>query len=879
MRLEHWFYTVPLRLSSLFRRWKVEQELDEELQYHMKQKTEENIARGLTPEEARYAAVRAMEGLDQQKERSRDMRRVTGIEHLIQDFRYGLRMLAKSPGFTVVAVLTLALGIGANSAVFSIVNTVLLRPLPLPHGERVASIQVTPALAGDTTGPASLVQFNAWRVNNTKFEMLAAVRGLRGQISGKEAPEEIHLLQVSHEFQELAGLRPYLGRGFLEDDFRSGAPNVCLISYRLWLRRFSADRSIVGRVLHLDSESSVIIGVLPRDSTFPDAENDLWTVLHLGLDHQTQRNLDVYGRLTSGISAQDAEAWLAEVTVRAESELPDWLRTRRVTVTPIREQLVSDERTLLLTLSGIAACVLLICCANMSNLLLARHSNREREMALRASLGATRGRLIRQLLTEALILCGAGTAAGFVAGRALVSMSHNLLSDSRFNGLITTGYLVVDARIIAFTLLLSILTTMLFGLVPSLHFTRADLSEALKCAPRGQARGRGRSHISRYLIAMELAIAFILLTGTGLLVRSFAGLLSEDRGFTEDHLLTVRLPIPSGISVTPTRRKQVFRNLIEELERMPYVTSVGITTSLPLGGLNARMTLQRPGQPLDPDSLPWVGINCVNPDYFKSMGIRLVRGRTFDSGDDENGMRVAIVNETLQRQFWPGREVIGQEIMAGVRIVGTVNDIRQEALDTRQGPTFYLPFEQRDGLAAAPNFLLVRTKGDPKAFIPTLKEVVGFVDHLQPLVDIRTMEEVLSRSVMQRRLLTALMTGFAGLAVVLSIVGIYGVLSYLVANRTREIGIRMCLGARPSEVLILLTKQLSCPVVAGLLVGLTVSLVTAGVLSRWLFAIRPNDPMTLIIAAIVTAAAALLGGVVPALRALHVDLMSAVRME
>ncbi len=837
MRPEHWIYTVPLRLRSLFRRTQVEQELDEELRYHLERKIEENVTQGLPPEEARYAALGAMGGLDQRKEQCRDLRRVAGVEHLIQDLRYGLRMLAKSPGFTVVAVLTLALGIGANTAIFSIVNAVLLRPLPLPHGERVSSIQVTPALAGDTTGPASLVQFCAWRVNNTKFDLLAAVRGLRGQISGKEAPEEIRLLQVSPAFQELAGLRLYLGRGFVEDDFRAGAPKVCLISYRLWLRRYSEDRSIVGSVLHLDSEATVIIGVLSRDSAFPDAENDLWTVLRLGLDQQTQRSLDVYGRLNSGVSAQDAEARLADVTVRAESELPEWLRTRRVTVTLIREQLVSDEHTLLLTLGGIAACILLICCANMSNLLLARHLKREREMALRASLGATRGRLVRQLLTETLILCSAGAAVGFVAGGGLLSMSHDLLSDSRFKGLITIGYQVVDARIAAFTVLLLIFTTVLFGLVPSLHFTRADLSEALKSAPRGQARGRGRSPISRYLIAMELAIAFILLTGTGLLVRSFVGLLSEDRGYVVDHLLTARLPIPSGNSVTPTRRKQFFRELIDESERMPDVVSVGIVTGLPLGGLNARMTLQRPGQPFDPENLPWVGINCVNPDYFKSMGVRLVKGRTFDARDDENGMRVAVVNESLQRQFWPGRDAIGQEIMAGIRIVGIVNDIRQEALDTRQGPTFYLPFEQREGLAAAPNFLLVRTKGDPKAFIPTLKEVVGAADHHQPLVDIRTMEEVLSRSVMQRRLLTALMTGFAALAVVLSIVGIYGVLSYLVSNRTREIGIRMCLGAPRREVLILLARQLSSSVVAGLFGGLTVSLVAAGVLSRWLFAI------------------------------------------
>jgi len=299
MRPERWFYTVPLRLRSLFRRRQVEKELDEELQYHLERKTEEFLARGMMPEKAHFAALGAMEGLDQQKERCRDTRRVNPIEHFIQDFRCGLRMLAKSPGFTAVAVLTLALGIGANTAVFSIVNAVLLRPLPLPHGERVVSIQVTPMLADETTGPASPLQFCAWRAHNREFALLAAVRSLRGQVSGKECPEEILVLQVSPEFQNLAGIRPYLGRGFVEDDYRTGAPRVCLISHRLWQRRYSEDRNIIGRVLNLDSKSTLIIGVLPPDFAFPDAEHDLWTVLHLNPEHQTERTLDVYGLLNS----------------------------------------------------------------------------------------------------------------------------------------------------------------------------------------------------------------------------------------------------------------------------------------------------------------------------------------------------------------------------------------------------------------------------------------------------------------------------------------------------------------------------------------------------------------------------------------------------
>jgi predicted permease len=307
--------------------------------------------------------------------------------------------------------------------------------------------------------------------------------------------------------------------------------------------------------------------------------------------------------------------------------------------------------------------------------------------------------------------------------------------------------------------------------------------------------------------------------------------------------------------------------------------AVGVVTGLPLGGLNATMTLQRPGQPLDPENLPWAGINCVNRAYFRAMGIRIVKGRAFDSGDDETGMRVAIINETLARQFWPGLEPVGQELMPSVRVVGVVRDIRQEALDARQGPAFYLPFEQRNGLAAAPNFLVVRTKGDPTAFIPALKQTVRSADPSQPVLDIRTMEEVLSRSVTQRRLLASLLAGFAALAVLLSVVGVYGVLSYLVSRRSKEIGIRICLGAQHAEILIFLARQLSLPVAGGLLAGFAVSLVVMRVLSQWLFAVRPNDPATVVVAAVITAAVALLGGLLPASRAMRVDPVTAIRME
>jgi|SRR5579872_3461227 len=867
------------RLRALFRQKGMEAELDDEVRFHFEQQVEKHVRSGLTRAEAIRRARLAFGGIEQVKEECRDQRPFRWLDDLIWDSRFAARIFVRNPGFAFTVVLMLTLGVGANTAAFSIVNAVLLRPLPLPSGDRVASIQVKSALNGETEPHASPTQFLAWLSRNTSFDLLAAVAGSRAQISGSQEPEEVRLLQVSPSFQKLAGIHPRLGHAFQEGDFRSGASRVCLISSRLWQRRFSEDPTVVGRTLFVDSEPVDIIGVLPRDLAFPDAETDIWVTLRFTPDHQTQRYLDVYGRLRLGISVRDAEAWLDRATAAAESDLPDWLRSKVVTVVPIRDQVIADDRTLLLVLSGVALCVLLICCANIGSLLMARHLNREREIALRVSIGATRTRLFRQLLTEALGLCLAGSGIGFAVGRGLLSISYDFLSNSHFKALITTGDQALDVRVAAFTLLLALLTAILFGLVPSLHVTQVDLNEVLKSSPRSQTRGRAGSSMNQYLIAIELAVSFILITGAGLLVRSFVGLLSVDRGYTVDHLLTARLPISSGIPVTPIRRRQLFRRLIDELEETPNIIAVGVVTGLPLGGLNATMTLQRPGQPLDPKNLPWAAINCVNPGYFRAMGIRIVKGRAFDSGDNETGMRVAMINETLARQFWPGRESIGQELMPGVRVVGVVQDIRQEALNARQGPAFYLPFEQRDGLAAAPNFLLVRTKGDPKALIPTLKQAVRSADSLQPVVDIRTMEDVLSRSVIQRRLIASLLGGFAALAVVLSIVGVYGVLSYLVSNRSKEIGIRICLGARHGEILMLLARQLSLPVAGGLLAGFAVSLIVTRVLSQWLFAIQPNDPATVVTAAVMTAAAALLGCLAPARRAIRVDPLTAIRME
>ena len=861
----------------MFWRKRKQSDFAAEIEAHLELETEQLKEQGLSEEMARMAARRAFGNATRAQERFYESGHWLWWDNFVQDLRFGLRMLRKNPGFTAVAVLTLALGIGANTATFSLVNAVLLRPLPLPSGERVAFVQVIPTLAGETGGHASPAQYLAWRVQNPKFDLLVAVASSRAQISGIDEPEEVRVLQVSPQLQELAGVQPYLGRGFSEDDFRNGSMHVCLISTRFWKRRFSEDRGVVGRTLYVDSKPTAIIGVLPGNVVFPDTESDIWIALRFTPEHQSQRYLDVYGRLRSGVSVKDAQAWISEATALAESEMPEWLRTRRVTVTPIREQVISDERALLLLLSGIAFCVLLICCANISNLLLARHLNRGREMALRASIGAAPTRLVRQLLTEAMLLSVAGTTAGFFAGRLVVSLSYDFLSDSRFKALIATGDHVVDMRVAAFGIFLSLLTTVLFGLIPSWHFTRMDLHEALKASPRTQSLGRGASATNRYLIAMEVAITFVLLTGAGLLVQSFGGLLGVDRGYNIDHLLTARLPIPNA--VTLAERKQFFRQLIDELEATQDVRAVGVVTGLPLGGLNATMTLQRPGQLLDPENLPWASINCVNVDYFRALGIRILRGRGFDSRDNEKGMPVAVINETLARQFWPDRDALGQELMPGVRVIGIVPDIRQEALDTRQGPAFYLPFDQRDGLAAAPNFVVVRTKGDPKTSVQVLRGAVRSLDHGQPIMDIRTMEEVLGRSVVQRRLLASLMTLLAALAIALSVVGIYGVLSYLVSNRTQEIGIRMCLGARCGEILILLGRQMSISVIAGLLVGLAISLVATAALSRWLFAIRSDDPKTLIAAMTITAAAALLGCVVPAVRALRVDPLTAIRME
>lgn len=871
-----WLTNIPLRIRSLLRSAEVDEELSNELHFHVEQQIEENRAAGMSDREARQAALRAMGGLAQLQEECRDARNVKLATDLVQDLRYASRVLRKSPTFSIVAIATLGLGIGATTAAFSAVNSVLFRPLPLPFADRVTSIRIKPPLAGETGTQASPAQFLAWRAASGPFDMLGAAVPNRVQVTEGSDVGELRSLQASAELLQLAGIRPDPGRAFRPDDFASGAPLVCLISHGLWQRRFSSDRDVIGRVLYVDAQPTTIIGVLPANAVFPDAESDIWTPLQFSPAHQRRRSLDVYGRLKPGVQTHDAQVWLDQVTGQAESELPDWLRSRGAVVNTIREQLISHQETLLMVLVGIAACVLLVCCANVGNLLLARYFHRSHEIGLRSSIGATWRRLVRQFLAEALLLCIIGACAGLATGRGLISLGSEFLGDSRFRALIDAGNRALDGRVAAFATILLLSTTVLFALIPCLHFKRVNLNEVLRSSPREARHGFSAGG---WLVALELAAAFVLLTGAGLLTRSFVGLLFVDRGYSVDHLLTARLPAPRGVPPTLAGRKQLFQDLTAKLAGLPGVRAAGVVTGLPLGGLNASVTLPRPGQPLDPENLPWAAINCISPGYFRAMGISIVQGRDFDVHDNQVAMRVAIVNETLAHQFWPGRDAIGQEVTPGVRVVGIARDIRQEALDSRQGPAFYLPFDQRDGLAAAPNFVVVRTDGDPRDVVPTLKSVVRSVDARQPVVDIQTMEEVLGRSIVQRRLLMSLMVGFAALAVLLSTAGIYGVLSYIVADRTREIGIRMCLGARSSGIVALVARQLLGPVASGLLAGLAVSLLAARVLSHWLFSVRPHDVITLISAAALTAAIAILGGAIPIIRAVRVDPISAVRME
>jgi putative ABC transport system permease protein len=809
-------------------------------------------------------------------------------DEMFQDLRFGARMLRTHPGFTAVAVLTLALGIGANTAIFSVVNAVLLRPLPFAEPDRLVSIAEThPEIARIEV---STPDFEDWRRQAQVFVDMAAwsIKDWgKHVITEAGEPEQLQSTCVTPNFFPLLGVSPALGRNFLPEENLAGHDRVAIVSHGLWRRRFAADPNLVGRAIRLNGENYIVVGVMPRGAQLP-FDTDVWLPLsQLGTYPLTSRvphMLEVVARLKAGVTVEQARAEMEAIAGRLKQTYPETNKNFGVMLNPLRERLTGDLKPALLALFGTVGLVLLITCANVANLLLGRATERQREVAVRAALGAGRWRLLRQFLTESLLLAWLGGAGGLLLAFLSLPLLRAALSSAttdQLPALLALEAVSLDLRILGFTLLVTTLTGALFGLIPALQLSRLNLNQTLKEGGKASAGGASR-RASRALVIAEVALTAVALVGAGLLLRSFQRLTQVDPGFRADHLLSAQLTLPSPKYQNYEQVKSFHQRLLPRIAALPGVESVATIDNFPLTASNAKTRFAIEGAPRPaPGQFPTAQIRSVSQDYFRVMGIAVKRGRAFTEDDLLNNRVFQIINETLARRYFPNEDPIGKKLLNGVMfpnpvavpIIGVVADVKDLGLAGPVEPTIYGPvFSNR-------SLLMIRTAGEPAGLAAAVRQVVSATDSEQPVQRIRTMEEALSASLTQRRLSALLIGSFAALALMLAAIGIYGVLAWTVSERAREIGIRLALGAQAGDVLKLVVGQGMKLTLIGLAVGLAASLPVARAMKSLLFGVGAGDPTTFAVIALLLVFTALLACYLPARKATKVDPVVSIRSE
>jgi putative ABC transport system permease protein len=887
MRLQHWFYTIPLRVRSLLRRDRVEQELDEELRYHLDQQIEENLSKGMTPDEARYAALRAMGGLERQKQRCRDTRRVSFIEDSAQDLRYGLRMLRKSPGFASIAVLTLALGIGANAAIFSVVYGVLLQPLPYAEDDRLVTLMQSYPQKGLDTWGISQANFAIYRDHNQVFEKIAAYNSPGFNLTGGATPERLQGSAVTVDFFDVLGVQPGWGRAFRPEEDAPGKNTVCILSYGLWQRRFGGNLNILGQSLLLNATPTEVVGIMPQGFAFPNRNVELW--VPLGLDTQrvfgyTHRGI---ARLRPGVSVSQAEADTTNIFWSAARENPAFAGAKtpppegadmKTIVRPLKEVIVGDTKTPLLVLLGAVGLVLLIACANVANLLLARAASRTKELALRFALGATPGRVIRQLLTESLLLAliGGATGAGIAwLGVRLLRQLPTLQQVPRL------AEVSINPTVLAFTAALALLTGVLFGLVPALRAYKLGLAAGMREGMRGSA-SRASRRLNSVLVAGQFALCLVLLVGAGLLLKSFQRLVSVSPGFQPENVLSMRLSLPSSRYPDADRAVQFFDHMLERVRSLPGVRSAAVISLLPFsGGRTSDGYIVEGHEPESGGLAPNAQNRVVSPGYFQTLEMPLMRGRDFLASDRADSPLVAIVDETLARRYWPDGNAIGKRIRYSwsdqwMTIVGVTTGVKNRNLNETLEPHFYHPYAQSQ---SQDMYLTVRTADDSTAVTAAIRSEVQALDADLPVWGVQPLTVAVDQTLNNQRLTNTLLTVFALLAVLLAAVGIYGVMSLYVSNRTTEFGIRLALGAQPSALLRSVLRQGLTLTLAGVIAGTAAAFALTRTLASLLFEVSATDPTVFFIVPLLLVAVALVACYTPAYRATRVDPLLALREE
>ena len=885
-------------LEATLRRSRTENEMDAELRFHLQAYAEELMQKGWPKEEALRPARLEFGGMETAKEECREARRANLLETLIQDLRYGTRMMLRTPGLTVTAIIVLGLGIGANSAIFSVVNAVLLRPLPFDQPDRLVQVWHRPPQASFPGIPifaVSPANFMDWRSQSQAFEGMSAYGFGRYTLSGAGRPEVIQMVAVTHGFFSVLHAQPILGRVFGAEEDEAGREHEVILSYAEWRSRFGADPQIVGKSLQLNSRAFTVVGVMGPTFEFPissdpDDRPQMWKPLAWTDRERAVRdnhNYAVVARLKQGVSLKQAQAELDAISNELALRYPDDDKGWGAIAIPVREDLVTDVRPALLILLGAVALVLLIACANVANLMLSKALSRRKEMAVRAALGADRRRLLQQALSETLLLALLGGALGLIFAHYGVIFIVKFLAQR----LPRSSEIRVDGWVLAFTVGVSLATGIAAGLLPALRMSKTNVNEALKQGLGRTASDSGGNRTRNVLVVCEVALSLMLLIGAGLLIHSLWMLRSANPGFDPNHVVTMSLSIPPAKFADPTQQIAYFGRVLDRVRTLPGVQSAGLIDSLPLNNNGSHEPIWIEGHPVVPMAdMPEVDVRLISPGYMSSMHIPLLSGRDVDNSDVAGRPGAVLISESMAKSFWPSEDPIGKRLTLYFypdlprTVVGVVADVKTAMNETKPEPTLYLSFGQLSGLRGQDwrSFgmkLAVRTNAAPLSGIPAITNTVREVDAEVPLLNIQTMDDSVSASLSPQRFTMLLLAAFAGLALLLAMVGIYSVMSYTVSRRTHEIGIRMSLGASRADVLLLVVRQGMLLALAGLSIGVAGALGLSRVMRSQLYGVQPTDPVTFVSVASLLLVVVLAASYIPARRAMRVNPTEALRYE
>lgn len=872
------------RLLALLRPGAADRQLDREIASHLALLEDEYRRRGMSAGAARAAARRKFGGVDQTKEIQRDARSFGWLEDLRRDVGYTLRTLARSPGFTAASVLTLAIGIGGSTAVFSLIDAVLLRPLPFRDPQRIVMVFEDGSDSGFPQNAVAPANYAAWSAENDVFESVAAVTDFGAVLSGGDEPVSIQGRRVTHSLFAVLGAKPLIGRTFTEAEDRPGGPLVTVLSFGLWQRRFGRDRSIVGHDILLNNLRHTVVGVMPREFQFLESYVGLWVPAAFTTDELKNgaHYLTMVGIMKPGVDPNAVMANLRTIGARLERGRPrndTWLAAKPVIVRVGDEIAGGARRPLLLLLIAVGV-VLLITCANLASLLLARAAARRHEIALRGALGASRNRMIRQLLTESLVLSITGLAIGIVVARWTFTFLEQLVPPS----MSLFAQPTLDGRTLALAAAVAMVTGVLFGLAPALQSTRLTLGDALRAGSRSVSSARGRG----VLVAAEIAMTLVLLVAAGVLLQTFYRMRYADLGVRPERVLTMRTALPQERYEDPARRRAFYDRVLERVEHLPGVVGAGYTTSVPLEWKGGTSEVFLEGREMNAGAARDPNHRQVSASYLQTIGTPLHRGRYFNRRDDVNSLPVVMVNETMARQLWPGEDAVGKRLLIDrwhddkrwLTVIGVVGDTRQMGLAAPARPELYIPYTQIDSQPwFGPRDLVIRASGDPADLTGAIKSIIHEIDPQQAISNVRLLDEILDEDVAAHRVGTTLLLAFAAFALLLAVVGIYGVIAYFVAQHVPEMGVRIALGAQTRDILVFVVGKGLKLALAGVVIGTIAALAATKLMTSFLYGVSGNSLATCAIAGVALIALAAIASYIPARRATGLDPIVALRAE